>query len=77
VIKPVVVSDVHSLASKGERGFNSHVPASLHIFLRNKIKNGPRRISEITVENENFAPYTTNYGIRVLLSIPVPIPLKS
>ena len=59
VVKPVVVSDVHSLASRGEWGFNSHVPTSLHFFLRKKIKNGPRRISESTVENKNFVPYTT------------------
>jgi hypothetical protein len=56
-----VVSDVHTLSSLGDRGFNSHVPTSLHFFLRKKSKTSVRRISDSTVENENFVPYTKKF----------------
>ena len=62
IVKPVVTSDVHTIPPLGERGFNSHVPTSLHFFLRKKVMKGPRRISENIVANEKFVPYTKKFG---------------
>ena len=76
VVRPVVVSDVHTLSSLGDRGINSHVPTSLNFFLRKKSTVGPRRISETTVENENFIPYTTNFFNKALALQPVASPLE-
>ena len=76
VIKPVVVSDVHTLPTLGDRGINSHVPTSLHFFPRRKSKNGLRRISESTVENAKFVPYTKKLWDVALASRPDANPIK-
>jgi hypothetical protein len=76
VIKPVVVSNVHTFSSLGDRGINSHVPTSLHFFLRRKSTTGPRRISESTMENAKFVPYTKKLWNEALASHPDANPLE-
>ena len=58
VVKPVVVSDVADIFSRGKKGFNSHVPTTLQFFTRVKKASGPRRINESTIANPKFVKYT-------------------
>ena len=76
IVKPVVTSDVHTIPPLGERGFNSHVPTSLHFFLRKKVMKGPRRISENIVANEKFVPYTKNFWNQHLINSPDANPVE-
>ena len=64
VVKPVVTSDVHVLSTLGDRGFNSHVPTSLNFFLVKKSNSDRRRISDSTIEHENFASLTHRGGLQ-------------
>jgi len=75
VVKPVVVSDVTSIFSSKDRGINSHVPTSLHFIPNNKKKNGPRRISEETINNENFVSYTEIFWLEAQARNPQANPL--
>jgi len=76
VVKPVVVSDIHILSSLGDRGVNSHVPTSLHFFLRKKSKTKVHRISENTVNNENFVPYTIKFWDEAISRCPAAGPIE-
>ena len=76
VVKPVVVSDVQSISSAEERGINAHVPTSLHFFLREKKKTGTRRISDTTIENENFVPYSKKIWEQAISRQPSANPLE-
>ena len=58
VVKPVVVSDVATIFTRGKNGFNTHVPTSLQFFTRAKKTSGPRRINESTIANPKFVLYT-------------------
>ena len=75
VVKPVVVSDVHSIYSSKDRGLNSHVPTSLHFISNNAKKKTLRRISEDTINNENFVPYTSKFWHEALARNPHANPL--
>ena len=61
MVKPVVVSDVGAIFSRGGRGVNSHVPTSLQFFTREKKNTGPRRINESTIDNPKFVTYTKKF----------------
>ncbi len=76
VVKPVVVSDVQAVTSAGDHGINAHIPTSLHFFPRGKKVAGPRRISDATIENKNFAPYTEELWEQTISRQPLANPLE-
>lgn len=76
MVKPVVTSDIETIFARGDRGINSHVPTSLRFLSRQKDVIRARRISDGTIENPNFAPYTSDLFARGLSLRPDMNPLE-